>query len=356
MATAKKGKKERKSIKKPKALVLLSGGLDSRLSVKMMEEQLGRKNVEAVFFALPFGGGCCSDRFCVVKFASSHGIKLYIVDCTKGYMFKKYMGIVKKPKFSRGAGMNPCIDCHLFMLKEAKKLANRINAHIIVTGEVLGERPLSQNKGALSLIEKRAGLEGKILRPLSARALPETEAELEGRINRRKLKKIVGRRRVEQIRLAKQFKIDFPMPGGGCVLTDRLFSKRLKSMLAYKEKPNIHELGLLNVGRHFITSNTKSKSKKSIIIVGRNEQENGTIAALAVRIRPRPAIMQVDGHMGPTTIVLNPSKPALKAAARLTVRYSDAKGRARVTVQYRGKTTSLISARSLELPSNTSKI
>jgi tRNA U34 2-thiouridine synthase MnmA/TrmU len=314
--------KKIKKVRKPKALVLLSGGLDSRLVVKMLEEQLGRRHVEAVFFALPFGGGCCSDRFCVLKFTSSQNIKLHVVDCTKGRMLKRYMAIVKKPKYPRGVGMNPCIDCHLFMLKTAKRLAKRAGADIIATGEVLGERPLSQNKGALALIERKAGLDGKVLRPLSAKALPETEAERNGWIDRKQLKKIVGRRRVEQIRLAKKYRIDFPMPGGGCWLTEKQFSKRLKNMLEYKSKaePGIHELGLLSVGRHF----KSGKRKKSIIIVGRNEKENDLIATLAKRIKPSPSIMEAEGVMGPTTAVLNPSRPAIQLAARLTVRYADA--------------------------------
>jgi tRNA U34 2-thiouridine synthase MnmA/TrmU len=341
-----KSKKKTKTIGKnskshPKSLVLLSGGLDSRLAVKMLEEQLGKKHVEAVFFALPFGGGCCSDSFCVVKFTSSQNIKLHIVDCTKGPMYRRYMGIVKKPKFSRGVGMNPCIDCHLFMLKSAKRLAKKIGADIIATGEVLGERPLSQNKGALSLIERNAKLEGKILRPLSAKALPETEAEKAGWIDRKQLQGIVGRRRVVQIKLAKKYKIDFPMPGGGCVLTDKLFSKRLKNLLAYKDMPNIHELGLLNVGRHFIYRN-------NVIIVGRNEKENGKIAALAQKIRPRPTILECAGIMGPTTIALDPDKSAIKIAGRLTARYADVSPRKLVHVWVKaGSDVNLITVKAM---------
>ncbi|GAG14786.1 unnamed protein product, partial [marine sediment metagenome] len=103
--------------KKRKALVLLSGGLDSRLVCKLLEDQLGKKGIEAVFFALPFGGGCCSDRFCVIRFCQAQGYRLHIVDCTKGMWFRKYMSMIKSPQFQRGTAMNPCIDCHLFMLK-----------------------------------------------------------------------------------------------------------------------------------------------------------------------------------------------------------------------------------------------
>lgn len=337
-----------------KALVLLSGGLDSRLVVKMLEKELGRRRVEAVFFALPFGGGCCSDRFCVMRFTSAHSIKLHVVDCTRGRMFRKYMGIVKKPRFSRGKAMNPCIDCHLFMLREARKLARKVGAKIIATGEVLGERPLSQHKWAMKLIEKQAGLEGRVLRPLSAKLLPETEAEKRGWVDRSRMLDIQGRRRVRQIALAKKYGITYPTPGGGCALTDKLFSKRLLALLEYKsgKDPSIHELGLLNTGRHFAHG-------KSIIVVGRNEEENGMINALAKKIKPergkdgkavKPvvAIIEVAGHMGPTTVVLNPTQPALRIAAGLTVRYSDAPARKPAKVGVRtGRIKRIITARPL---------
>jgi len=350
--------KSNQAITPVKALVLLSGGLDSRLVVKMLEKQLGKPNVEAVFFALPFGGGCCSDRFCVLNFTAKQAIKLHIVDCTKGRMFREYMDIIRKPRFQRGTAMNPCIDCHLFMLKEAKKLAKKTGASIIATGEVLGERPLSQHKWAMTLIEKEAGLIGKVLRPLSAKLLPETEAEKKGWINRKRLLDIQGRRRVRQISLARKYKIDFPTPGGGCVLTDKQFSKRLVNLLDYKDKqgkqePSPTEIELLKLGRHF-------RQAKSIIVVGRNEKENGMILQLAKKIKPKKgkdgsgavkpvAILEVIDHMGPTTLVLNPSQAALRAAARLTVRYADAPVRKPVKVGIRiaRKTSRVIDAKAL---------
>jgi len=349
------GKTRKPKTNKHKALVLLSGGLDSRLVVKMLEGQLGKSSVEAVFFALPFGGGCCSDRFCVLKFTSIQGIKLHVIDCTRGSMLKRYMNIVKKPRFSRGVAMNPCIDCHLFMLKEAKSLSRKIGADIIATGEVLGERPLSQNKGALKLIEREAGLEGRVLKPLSAKLLPETDAERNGWIDRSSMLDIQGRRRVRQIALAKKYKITYPTPGGGCVLTDKMFSKRLIGLLEYKQdkQPGAAEIELLKLGRHFRYGGGRSpKSRKtgnsSIIVVGRNEKENGMLTALAKRIRPRPAAMSVIGHMGPVTLVLGGSRPAMQAAARLTVRYSDAPARKAAKVEItKGKKKSVLSARAL---------
>ncbi|MHA1828855.1 MAG: hypothetical protein ACTSX6_09455, partial [Candidatus Heimdallarchaeaceae archaeon] len=182
-----------------KALALLSGGLDSRLAIKLMLEQ--GINIEALHFKLPFEGCCLPD--CAFKFTQLEGIRLHWVDVTKGKPFRDYIKLVRRPKFGYGSGMNPCIDCRIFMLRETKKIAKKINAKFIVTGEVLDERPMSQRRKTLELIEKETGLKCKILRPLSAKLLPETEAEKKGWINRNKLLAIRGRRRTPQLTLAK---------------------------------------------------------------------------------------------------------------------------------------------------------
>ncbi|MBL7206233.1 MAG: tRNA 4-thiouridine(8) synthase ThiI [Candidatus Aenigmarchaeota archaeon] len=288
-----------------KALILLSGGLDSRLACKILEEQLGKENIEAMFFVLPFGGGCCSDRFCVTRFAQRHGITLNIVDCTKGRLFKEYINILRKPKFSRGTALNPCIDCHLFMLKKAKKHLK--GNQVIVTGEVLGERPLSQNKGALSLIEREAGVE--VLRPLSAKLLPETSAEKDGLIDREKLFDIRGRQRKNQIALAKKYKIDYPHPAGGCLLCEREYCKKLKQVLN-KKTLVYNDIRLLSIGRHF---------EKSQIILGKNKKENDMLETeKGIKIIPK--------QPGPTALVrhdLEKNKENLiKKAELLIQRYS----------------------------------
>jgi len=302
---------------KARALVLLSGGLDSRLVCKMMQSQLGSRQVEAVFFQLPFGGGCCSDSMCVVKFCQTQGIRLHIIDCTKGAMYRRYMAMIMKPRFGRGTAFNPCIDCHLFMLKEAKKLAGRIGADVIATGEVLGERPMSQKRHALELIERESGLSGRLLRPLSAKLLPETEAEKKGWIDRSRLLVISGRSRSVQLALAKKYRIDFPTPGGGCLLTDASFSERLAGILRLYPNAKPDEIELAKLGRHFPIG-------KVIIIVGRNHQENLKIQALAKALKL--TTVEAEGVMGPTTVMVSkkPAKPATIAAALLTARYSDA--------------------------------
>ena len=302
-------------IRKPKVLVLLSGGLDSRLVCRILEEQL---SVEALFLKLPFGGGCCSDEFCVLRFAQTERIKLHVLDCTRGRLFRRYLEMVKNPKFQRGVGLNPCIDCHIFMLKEARKLAGKTGARIIATGEVLGERPLSQNKKALALIEKETRVE--VLRPLSARLLPETKAERKGWIDRNKLLDIQGRSRKRQIALAKKYKITFPSPAGGCLLTEPEFAKRLRDFLKHNRKITEVDIGLLKLGRHF-------RLGRSRIVVGRNEKENKQLLKISGKLKT--PWMEAGDYMGPVTLVRNPTRASLRTAARLTARYSDApKGKA----------------------------
>lgn len=322
---SKKQSRERAAhIKRAKALILLSGGLDSRLVCKMLQEQMGKASVEAVFFVLPFGGGCCNDKFCVFKFCQKEGIKLHITDCTKGAMFRKYAAMIMKPKFQRGVALNPCIDCRIFMLKEAKKLAKRTGADIIATGEVLGERPLSQHRAALQLVEREAGLEGRLLRPLSAKLLPETQAERKGWIDRSRLLCVHGRRRVEQIALAKKYRISFPSPGGGCLLTDKEYSSRLTRLTGKKKSISREEIELAKLGRHFSCGN-------DIVIVGRNHQENLRLASFAMKLKL--PVLEAEGYMGPATLIVSkgraePPKTTYRDAALLTARYSDApKGR-----------------------------
>jgi len=289
--------------KKAKALTLLSGGLDSRLVIKLLQEQLGKNNVAAIFVLLPFGGGCCSDKYCVFKFCQKQKIKLYILNATKGKLFKEYINILKKPKFQRGKALNPCIDCHIFILKQAKKLAKQHKFDIIATGDVLGERPLSQHKKALLKIEEQVGLKNKILRPLSAKLLPETIYEKQKLIDRSKLLSIQGRQRKEQIKLAKKYKIDFPSPAGGCLLCEPLYCKKLIKILS---KPNltIKDIQLLSIGRHF---------KNSEIIIGRDHKEN-------LILQKEKGIKIIPQQPGPTALVKN--KKLIPKAKKLIQQYS----------------------------------
>jgi len=254
-----------------KCLVLFSGGLDSRLAIKIMQEQ--GFEILAVFFKLPFGRGCCSEG-CSFNFSQMNGVKLKIVDVTKGKLLEEYLEIIKKFEHGRGSGLNPCIDCRIFILKKAKEIADKENIELIVTGEVLGERPMSQHKKAMKIIEEKSGLSSRILRPLSAKLLSETNAEKNKLLDREKLYSIQGRRRAEQIKLAEKFKINFPTPAGGCLLCEKELKKRFKILLN-KNLINEKTLGLISIGRHFFIENFW-------IVIGRDEKENALIENMQI--------------------------------------------------------------------------
>ncbi len=278
--------------KKTKALVLLSGGLDSRLALMMMKEQLGENNVEALHFILPFGEGCCSDRFCVLSFAQKQSVKLHIMDCTKGRLLTEYVKLLKHPSFGRGAALNPCIDCRIFMFKKTKKFAKNIKADLIVTGEVAGERPMSQKKKTLQLIESRAELKGKILRPLSAKVLPETDAEKKELVDRNRMEGIEGRQRKRQIQLAHKFGISFPNPAGGCLLCEKEFCKKLIPFLKMKRSINGFDVALIKVGRHF---------ENGGIVLGKDRKENEQLEVLAKTFKK--CFLIIPGQPGPTALI-----------------------------------------------------
>jgi tRNA U34 2-thiouridine synthase MnmA/TrmU len=286
-----------------KALGLFSGGLDSILAAELIQEQ-GIK-IELINFTTPFFQSTNAREM-----AKQINLKLKEIDITKDYL-----KMLRKPKHGYGSALNPCIDCKIFMLRKAKIYAKEIGAKFIFTGEVLGERPMSQNKNALELIEREAGLRGKLLRPLSAKLLPITEAERKW-VDREKLLDIQGRRRERQMKLANQFKIkDYPTPAGGCLLTNKEYANKVKDLLSYK-KISMKDLQLLKIGRHF-------RFEKSKIIVGRNEKENKEL----LRLKDSPDyVFEVPNIGSPITILQGQkTKEAISLAARLTAHYSDSK-------------------------------
>jgi tRNA-uridine 2-sulfurtransferase len=242
--------------KKRKALLLFSGGLDSILAAKVLEKQ-GIEVTALTFTSLFF------DSVQAEKSAKENKIKIRVEDISK-----KHFKIVKNPRYGHGSGMNPCIDCHLLMIKEANKPVRSGEYDFLATGEVLGQRPMSQNSGALELIERKAGLAGKILRPLSAKVLPETEQEKQKLVDRERLFGFSGRSRKGQIDLAKKLKIKkYPTPAGGCVLTEQDYSRKLKDLLNNVTIIKKSDIALLRIGRHFWFGKEK-------IILGRNHEEN----------------------------------------------------------------------------------
>jgi tRNA U34 2-thiouridine synthase MnmA/TrmU len=302
-----------------RAVGLLSGGLDSTLAVKLMLDQ--GIDVVALNFRSPF---CQCDRRgrCeAAEAAAKHGIPLHMI--VGG---DDYLRMLRNPKHGYGSGMNPCIDCRILMLKKAKSYARKIGAKFLFTGEVLGERPMSQHRKALEIIEKETGLKGKILRPLSAKLLPPTQAELRGWVNREKLLNIKGRSRKPQIALAASLGIfDYPCPAGGCLLTDKEFAAKLRDLFNHRRRVRLRDIAFLKVGRHFRLGENK-------MIVGRDEAENKTLLSFD---DGRLTYLEVPDCGSPVTVLQGrPSKKALLAAARLTARYSDAKGE-KVPVSYR---------------------
>ena len=309
-------KKQNKKIKaKVKALIMLSGGLDSRLACKIMQQQKGI-DVTALFFVLPFGAGCCNEH-CAFNFAQSQGIKLMVVDCTKGKLLQEYISMIKQPEHGHGSGLNPCIDCRIFMFKKAKEIMEKQGKEgfdIIVTGEVLNERPMSQNKRAMDIIENETGLKGKLLRPLSAKLLPETQLEKSGKLDREKFFDIQGRQRKRQIELAKKYKINYPNPAGGCLLCEKEFVKKLKPLL--QQSMNEHDIDLVKIGRHF--ENNK-------IILGRNQEENDRLENLKKQ-KGAKGILLIPKEPGPTAFVKkkdkNENKKLISKAKMLIQKYS----------------------------------
>ncbi len=300
-----------------KALGLLSGGLDSILAVHLILDQ--GLDVEALNFVSPFclcGRGGCG----AAETAKKQGIPLKIMK-----VGEDYLKIVQKPKHGYGKNMNPCLDCRIFMFKKAKKYAKKIGASFVFTGEVLGERPMSQHFRALKLIEEESGLKGKILRPLSAKLLPETTIEKEGLVKREKLLDIQGRSRKPQIKLAEEKGIsDYPCPAGGCLLTYEQFADKLRDLFKHKKKVTMADVTLLKVGRHF-------RYEKNKIIVGRNQVENET---LVIKKGHDDYCFEVPDCGSPVTILQGPkTKKAIKKAAELTAYYSDDKSNT-VTVSF----------------------
>ena len=278
-----------------KALVLFSGGLDSRLVAKMLQDQ--NIEVELLYFKLPFGCGCCNNTECNFNFSQLHGAKMTIMDCTQGKLFEEYLEIIKNPKFGRGNAMNPCIDCKIFMFKKAKEYADKQKPKIkiIATGEVLGERPMSQTAHAMKKIDNEIGYE--LLRPLSAKLLPETQAEKEKLVDRSKFLAISGRKRQIQIELAKKFNIKFPMPAGGCLLCEKDYRPRLKDLFNKEKDLTPEKLQTLESFRHF-RSNNDGK-----IILGRNEQENLLLEQLNKKLKYN--IIIPEDNPGPTALYEN---------------------------------------------------
>jgi tRNA-uridine 2-sulfurtransferase len=315
-----------------KAIALFSGGLDSTLAVLIMK-RLGVE-VTAVLFDTDFGCTVSrrSDGRRTAPVSESTGFEV-----EKYYIGDKFIELVKNPKFGHGKNMNPCIDCKALMLKEAKKLMEERGADFLITGEVLWQRPMSQRRDTLPRIDREAGVEGLVVRPLSAKLLRPTIPEEKGLIDREKLYGMSGRSRKPQIALAKELGLtEYPQPAGGCLLTDPTFSHRLRDLLSRILSPSMREIQLLRVGRHFRTSDGFR------IIVGRDERDNENIQKLA---EPQDYLLQVAEDHGSPLVLADPgiSDESLRLAASLCARYSADRKLPVVTIEIsRSGETSLV--------------
>lgn len=318
----------------PRALGLLSGGLDSTLAAHLVASQ----GVEVL--GLHFSTGfCLADRHRLIGNANNPGrpyrndalhagarleIPIEIVDIREDYLEQ----VVLRPRHGYGTGMNPCIDCRIYMLGRAREILLERDFDFVFTGEVLGQRPLSQRRVPMQQIAEESGLHGLLLRPLSARLMPPTIPEQRGWIDRDRLEAMSGRNRTPQIELAERLGIvDYPQPSGGCcTLPDEHFSRKLRDLLAHDgNRPDEDQLMLLKIGRHF------RLSPGAKLIVGRNAGESD----LLTRFAEGRSRLEVEDHQGATTLLDGaPSAADLELACRIAARYSQARDAERVRVRW----------------------
>lgn len=290
-----------------RALGLLSGGLDSALAAALLLEQ----GLDVVALHLESPTSCRSD---VREVARDLGIPLEVRP--KG---EEYLRLLREPRWGYGKNMNPCVDCRVFMFRRARAWLEECGADFLFTGEVPGQRPMSQLSGRLRLIDRESGLAGLILRPLSALLLPETEPERRGWVDRSRLLGVHGRSRHVQLREAARLGLrHYPSPGGGCLLTDPVFSRKLRDLFQHDPgaRADGGDVALLGLGRHFrIGPGLK-------IVLGRDAQENARLAAFEDGTR---WLVTPHGFSGPTALVCGPrDEPSLARAVALIARYARA--------------------------------
>ncbi len=306
-----------------KAIALLSGGLDSILAVKLVQKQ--NIDICGLTFTTPFFNAVKAQAA-----AQQIDLPLMVEDFTA-----QHLQMLKSPRYGYGKNMNPCIDCHTLMLKMAGRKMEETGADFLVTGEVLGQRPMSQTKQSLYVVAKNSGYADYILRPLSAQLLEPVKAEREGKVDRLKLLSISGRGRKDQMSLAKEFGIQqYPPPAGGCLLTDPIFSIRLRDLMSHSEDRQIRDYELLKYGRHFRAEDNGK------IIVGRNKADNEALRQLAMDV---DLVCNMADFPGPYVLAPYGSESAMATAAALCVRYSDAPAdtEASVVCLHKNKSTTI---------------
>jgi len=296
-----------------RALSLLSGGLDSILATRLIMDQ--GVEIEAIHFMTIFCN--CTNKGCRnAALVASENLRIPLKNIN---VTEEYLRVVENPKHGYGANMNPCLDCRIFMFGKARQYMEKVGASFIITGEVLGERPMSQRRDAMLLIERESGLSGLIVRPLTARLFEETIPEKEGIIKREKLLGFRGRTRKPQISLARELGInEYPCPAGGCLLTDPEFARKTKDLIKHNAF-TLENAKLLKAGRHF------RMSPGVKLIIGRNERENSLIAHMA---KETDMLLCLDGLPGPTAILKGEGKNEfIDEAGSIVAYYTKAKTR-----------------------------
>ena len=301
-----------------KALAMLSGGLDSTLAAWLVVDQgvevIGL-TFDSIFHPGPMSAG---NPPAAANAAAFLGVPLKVLGDSE-----RLLDLVKSPKYGLGSNMNPCIDCRIHRLRQAKEVLDEVGGDFIVTGEVLGQRPMSQRREAMALIDRETGLAGLIVRPLSARRLKPTIAEEQGLLDRERLMDISGRSRRRQMELAEKVGLTkYPSPAGGCLLTDPVFSVRLKELLDHCDAC-CDDVALLRAGRHFRLGDATK------VVVGREEADNVLLEQMA---REGDVLLVLDDVPGPSTLLRgDASEEHLALAAALTARFSKARDQESVT-------------------------
>ncbi len=274
-----------KNASKPhKAVGLLSGGLDSTIATKFLLDQ--GIEVHAMNISMPWG---CGRPSRVTALAEKFGIPFKSIP-----LGDDYLPVLTKPKYGFGSAHNPCVDCHIYMIRKAAAYMKEIGASFVFTGEVLGQRPMSQRRECLGWVEQDAGIPGQLLRPMSAKLLPPTIAEQEGIVDRDKLLDISGRSRKRQFALAKELGLGgFSSPGGGCLLTEKLFGARIEDVLK-RGCDNIAATAVLGLGRYFRIDDA------AFVILGRDDAENEKLIRYAV---PGDVILRPTVFPGPAALL-----------------------------------------------------
>lgn len=291
-----------------KAIALFSGGLDSILACRVV----GRQGIEviAVRFISPFFN---YDLLLNPSYPSEIRAK-YGIDVMLRDVSEEYIALLRAPAHGYGKNFNPCLDCKIFMMTKARELMQELGASFLISGEVLGQRPMSQRRDALRVVERDSGCDGILLRPLCAKHLKPTRPEIEGLVDRDMLCAFSGRGRSQQIALAKEMGIvDYPTPSGGCVLTDANVSGRIKRYYEENDTLLVEDMRLLIPGRHYLLPD------RAWLVMGRGEAENDTILRLAA---PQDTILKLVDRTGPTALVRNLQETSdLSLAAGLVARY-----------------------------------